>query len=116
MKSLAASSIAQVVLTGCAEFRMHALFVAHMDNPTILLHAANMTADSSACYESARADEDGRNCVDQVLGTLLDWPFYGFFKRSLGVVAGLEDEGKLALTGDAVSWYFTDNSNKISAQ
>ena len=116
MSRLTIYSIALVVLSGCAEFRTQSSFVAHLDNTNILLYEADMTADSNGCYESAETGEDRRNCVDKATDELLDRPFYGFYKRSIGVVNGLEGEGKVALTDDGTSWYFTDNTNANSAQ
>jgi hypothetical protein len=109
LKSLAVCSITFVVLTGCAEFRTHSSFVAHVDNTNILLHEADMTADSNGCYASAEISEDRRNCVDKAVDELLDRQFYNFFKRSIGVVNGLEGEGKVELSDDGTSWYFTGN-------
>ena len=109
MKSPVVFSIAFVVLTGCAEFRTHSSFVAHVDNTNILLHEADMTADSNGCYGSAETGEGRRNCLDKAVDELLDRQFYGFFKHSIGVVNGLEDKGKVALTEDGTSWYFTEN-------
>lgn len=109
MNSLAVLSIALVVLTGCAEFRTHSSFVAHVDNTNILLHEADMTADSNGCYDSAETGVDRRTCVDKAADELLDRQFYGFFKLSIGVVNGLEDKGKVALTEDGTTWYFTEN-------
>ena len=47
---------------------------------------------------------------------LLDKPFYSFFKRSIGVVNGLEGKGKVALTDDGTSWYFSNNNSASQAQ
>jgi hypothetical protein len=116
MKSLIMFSIALLVLSGCAEFRTHSSFVAHLDSTNILLHEADMTADSNGCYASAGTGEDRRNCVNKAVDELLNKPFYGFYKRSLGVVNGLEKEGKVALTDDGTSWYFTDNDSASSGQ
>lgn len=116
MKRLTVFSIALVVLTGCAEFRTHSSFVAHVDNTNILLHEADMTADSNDCYASAETGDDRRNCVDKAVDELLGRQFYSFFKRSIGVVNGLEGDGKVALTDDGTSWYFTDNNNSGLAQ
>ena len=116
MKSPVVLSIAFVVLTGCAEFRTHSSFVAHVDNTNRLLHEADMTADSNGCRASAETDQDRRNCVDKAVDELLDRQFYSFFKRSIGVVNGLEEQGKVALTDDGTSWYFTDNYYTGSAQ
>ena len=110
MKSQIFLSVALVVLTGCAEFRTHSSFVAHVDNTNILLHEADMTAEYSGCYDSAETSEARRNCVDKAVDKLLDRQFYSFFKRSIGVVNGLEDDGKVALTEDGTSWYFTGNT------
>ena len=98
MKSLTVFSIALLVLTGCAEFRTHSSFVAHVDNTNRLLHEADKSADSSGCYDSAGTSEDRRNCVDKAVDELLDRQFYSFFKRSIGVVNGLEGDGKVANT------------------
>jgi hypothetical protein len=68
-----------------------------------------MTADSNGCYASAGTVEGRRNCVDKAADELLGKPYYGFFKRSIGVVNGLEGDGKLAQTDDGTSWYFTEN-------
>jgi hypothetical protein len=116
MKSLTVFSIALLVLTGCAEFRTHSSFVAHVDNTNILLHEADTTADRNGCYDSAESGADRRDCVDKAVDELLNKPFYGFFKRSIGVVNGLEGEGKVALTDDGTSWYFTDNDSASSGQ
>ena len=110
MTRLTVLSIAFVALSGCAEFRTHSSFVAHVDNTNILLHEADMKADSSGCYASVETGEDRRGCVDKAADELLDRPFYSFFKRSIGVVNGLEGEGKVALTDDGTSWYFTGSS------
>ena len=116
MKSLMVSTIALVVITGCAEFRTHSSFIAHVDNTNLLLNEADMTADSNGCYASAGTSEDRRNCVDKATDELLGKPFYSFFKRSIGVVNGLESEGKVALTDDGTSWYFTNNTRQNSVQ
>ena len=116
MKSLMVSTIALVVLTGCAEFRTQSSYIAHLDNTNILLHEADMTADSNGCYASAGTSEDRRNCVDKATDELLGKPFYSFFKRSIGVVNGLEGDGKVALTDDGTSWYFTDSSSASQVQ
>ena len=105
MKELAAFSIALVVLTGCADFRTHSSFVAHVDNTNILLHEADMTADSNGCYDSAETSTDSRNCLDKAVNELLNRQFYGFYKHSIGVV---KDKGKVALTEDGTSVYFKD--------
>ena len=110
MYILAVFSIALVVLTGCAEFRTHSSFVAHVDNTNILLHEADMTAYSNGCYASTETGEGRRNCVDKAVDELLDRKFYGFYKRSIDVVNGLEDEGKVALTEDGTSWYFKERT------
>ena len=116
MKRLTVFSIALIVLTGCAEFRTHSSFVAHLDNTNRLLHEADMTADSNGCYASAETGEDRRNCVGKAVDELLNRQFYSFFKRSIGVVNGLGKEGKVALNDDGTSWYFTDNNNTGLAQ
>jgi len=116
MKSLAGMFIVFIVLTGCAEFRTHSSFVAHVDNTNMLLHEADMTADSNRCYASAETSEDRRNCVDKAVDELLDRQFYSFFKRSIGVVNGLGEQGRVALTDDGTSWYFTDNNKAGLAQ
>ena len=116
MKRLTIFLATIVVLSGCAEFRTHSSFVAHVDNTNILLHEADLTADSNGCYASAGSSEDRRNCVDKAVDKLLNKPFYGFYKRSLGVVNGLEKEGKVALTDDGTSWYFTGNTSTGLAQ
>lgn len=116
MKSLTLISIALIALTGCAEFRTHSSFVAHVDNANILLHEADLAADSNGCYAAAETSEDRRNCVDNAAEDLLGKPFYSFFDRSIGVVNGLEGEGKVALTDDGTSWYFTPGGEAGSAQ
>jgi hypothetical protein len=116
MKTLTVILFALIVLTGCAEFRTHSSFVAHVDNTNILLHEADTKADSDGCYASAETGEARRNCVDKAADELLDRPFYSFFKRSIGVVDGLEGEGKVALTDDGTSWYFTENTVSNQAQ
>ena len=116
MKRLPVFSIMFVLLTGCAEFRTHSSFVAHVDNTNILLHEADMTADSNGCYASAETGEDRRHCVEKAADELLDKPFYSFFKRSIGVVNGLEGKGKVALTDDGTSWYFSNNNSASQAQ
>jgi hypothetical protein len=116
MKSLTVFSIAMLVLTGCAEFRTQSSFVAHVDNTNLLLHEADMIADSNGCYASAGTSEDRRNCVDKAVDELLDRQFYSFFKRSIGVVNDLEGDGKVALTDDGTSWYFTGNASTSATQ
>ena len=116
MKRLAIFSATIVVLTGCAEFRTHSSFVAHVDNTNILLHEADMAASGSGCYDSAGTSADRRNCVDKAADELLGKPHYGFFKRSIGVVNGLEGKGKVALTDDGTSWYFTNNIRQNSVE
>ncbi|MBT8129004.1 MAG: hypothetical protein KJP10_03355 [Gammaproteobacteria bacterium] len=116
MKSLTVFSIALLILTGCAEFRTHSSFVAHVDNTNRLLHEADMSAYSNGCYAAAGTGEDRRNCVEKAVDELLNKPFYGFFKRSIGVVNGLQGDGKVALTDDGTSWYFTENTSTSSAQ
>jgi|GEM_PF-4795965 len=116
MKSLTPISIALMVLTGCAEFRTHSSFVAHVDNANILLHEADLAADSNGCYAAAETSEDRRNCVDNAAEELLDKPFYCFYDRSIGVVEGLEGEGKVALTEDGTAWSFTGSGNGGSAK
>jgi hypothetical protein len=116
MKSLIVISITLLVSTGCAEFRTHSSFIAHVDNTNILLHEADLTADSNGCYASAGTRADRRNCVDKAVDELLNKPFYGFFKRSIGVVSGLEGDGKVALTDDGTSWYFTNANDAGSEQ
>ncbi|NNJ98276.1 MAG: hypothetical protein HKP12_14080 [Gammaproteobacteria bacterium] len=109
MNNLTIFSIALVVLAGCAEFRTHSSFVAHLDNTNILLHEADTTADNNGCYASAETGVDKRNCLDKAVDELLNRQFYGYYKHSIGVVSGLKDEGKLARTEDGTSLYFTDN-------
>ncbi len=104
MKRLAIFSATIVVLTGCAEFRTQSSFVAHVDNTNILLHEGDVMADSNGCYASAQTRADRRNCVDRAADELLGRPHYGFFKRSIGVVNGLEGEGKVALKGAKKDW------------
>jgi hypothetical protein len=116
MKRLTQFSIALIVLTGCAEFRTHSSFVAHVDNTNILLHEADMAADSNGCYAAVETSEDRRNCMDKAVDELLDKPYYSFFERSMGVVNDLEDEGKVALTEDGTSWNFTNTGSGGSAQ
>ncbi|MGB5457841.1 MAG: hypothetical protein WBO18_17975 [Gammaproteobacteria bacterium] len=116
MKSLAVYSIALVVLTGCAEFRTHSSFVAHVDNTNILLHEAGMTADSNGCYALAETSADRRDCLDKAVDELLNRQIYGFYKHSVSVVNGLKDKGKVALTEDGTSWYFRDNKNASYTQ
>ena len=116
MNKLAVFSIALIVLAGCAEFRTQSSFVAHVDNANILLHEADVTADSSGCYDSAENSQDRRNCVDRAVDELLDKQYYGYYKRSIGVVNGLEDDGTVALTDDGTYWYFTDSSDVGSSQ
>lgn len=116
MKTLTTFSIALLVLSGCAEFRTHSSFIAHVDSTNILLHEADMAADSNGCAASSGTGEDRQNCVNKAVDELLKKPFYGFYKRSLGVVNGLEKEGKVALTDDGTSWYFTNNSRQNSVQ
>ena len=116
MKSLVLVSIMLVLLAGCAEFRTHSSFVAHVDNTNILLHEADRAANGSGCYDSAGTSADRRNCVDKAADELLGRPHYGFFKRSIGVVNGLEGEGKVALTDDGTSWYFTNNIRQDSVE
>ena len=108
MYILAVFSIAIVFLTGCAEFRTHSSFVAHVDNTNMLLHEADMAADGNGCYASAETGEAKRNCLDKAVDELLDRKFYGFYQHSINVVDDLEDEGKAALTEDGTSWYLKD--------
>ena len=116
MNRLAVFSIAFLVLSGCAEFRTHSSFVAHVDNTNILLHEADMTADGNGCYTTAENSEDRRNCVDKAVDELLNRPFYSFYKRSIGVVNGLEGDGKVALADDGTSWHFTDKTDASPIQ
>lgn len=116
MNNPAVFFITAVVLTGCAGFRTHSSYIAHVDSTNILLHEADMTAGSNGCYASAGTSEDRRNCVNKAVDELLNKPFYGFYKRSLWVVNGLEKEGKVALTDDGTSWYFTNNIRQDSVE
>lgn len=116
MKSLTTFSIALLLLSGCAKFRTHSSFIAHVDSTNILLHEADMTAGSNGCYASAVTGEDRQNCVNKAVADLLHKPLYGFYKRSLGVVNGLEKQGKVALTDDGTSWFFTNNIRQNSVQ
>ena len=116
MKNLAASTILLAVLTGCAGFRTHSSFVAHVDNTNILLHEADVTAGANGCYASAETGEDRQNCVDKAVDELLDREFYSFYKRSMGVVDGLAGEGRVVLTDDGTAWNFTDNTRSNQAQ
>ena len=116
MKSLTLFSIALVALTGCAEFRTHSSFIAHVDNTNILLHEADMVADDNGCHASAENNENRRNCVDKAVDELLNKPFYSFYKRSMGVVNGLEGDGKVALSDDGTSWRFTGHTDASPLQ
>lgn len=116
MYSQAVIAIALIVLSGCAEFRTYSSFIAHVDNTNILLHEADVLADSNDCYDSAQNNEDRRICVDTAVDESLDKQYYGYYKRSINVVNGLEDEGKVALTNEGTSWYFIDVSNTSSVQ
>lgn len=116
MNRLAVFSIAFIVLSGCTEFRTQSSFVAHVDNTNILLHEADMTAGSNGCYDAAETSTDRRDCVDKAADELLGKPHYGYYKRSISVVNGLENEGKVALTSDGTSWLFTENSEAGPAQ
>jgi hypothetical protein len=116
MNKLAVFFITLGVLTGCAEFRTQSSFVAHVDNSNILLHEADMTADSNGCYASAQTGDDRRNCVDKAVDELLNKRFYGFYRHSIGVVNNLESDGRVALTDDGTSWYFTDSTTAGSSQ
>jgi len=116
MKGLAAFSIALVALSGCAEFRTHSSFVAHVDNTNNLLYGADKTAAVNGCYDAAETSEDRRGCIDKAVDQLMSREGYSFYKRSIGVVNGLEGDGKVALTEDGTEWYFTGEKSDNLAQ
>jgi len=116
MNRLAVFSIGLVVLTGCAEFRTHSSFVAHVDNTNNLLSGADKTAAGNGCYDAAETNEDRRGCIDKTVDQLMSREGYSFYKRSIGVVNGLEGDGKVALTEDGTEWYFTGEKRVDSAQ
>ena len=107
MKTLSLLSIVFIALAGCAEYRTHSSNVAHVDNTNNLLYGADKTAASNGCYDAAETNADRRVCVDKSVDQLMSRKGYSFYKRSIGVVNGLEGDGRVVLTDDGTEWYFT---------
>ena len=116
MKSLSLLSIVFIALVGCAEYRTHSSYVAHVDNTNNLLYGADKTAASNGCYDTAETSADRRVCVEKPVDQLMGREGYSFYRRSISVVNGLEGDGKVALTEDGTEWYFTGDRIVDSAQ
>jgi len=116
MKSLSLLSIVFIALVGCAEYRTHSSYVAHVDNTNNLLYGADKAAASNGCYDTAETSADRRVCVDKAVDKLMSREGYSFYKRSIGAVNGLEGDGKVALTEDGTEWYFTGEKSINSAE
>ena len=94
---------------GCAEYRTHSSYVAHVDNTNILLYEADKLAVKNSCYDSDSTRETRRQCINDAADYLTSLYGYNDYDRSLDVVNDLESKEKVALTEEGDYWYFTTN-------
>ena len=90
-----------------------AAMAADLGAEVVVLDVAPVEYD---CAQKLSVDLRDRASVDEAVDELMSREGYSFYKRSIGVVNGLEGDGKVALTDDGTEWYFTAEKSVNSAQ